>query len=70
MPIVLTMGEADPLIPVNETRKIEEAMKAKKNFTYYEIPNGDHDSAVWVDVDLETLKVKGYFPEDRLKDFN
>lgn len=69
MPIVLAMGEADPLIPVNETRKIEEAMKAKKNFTYYEIPNGDHDSSVWVDIDLETLKVKGYFPEDRFKEF-
>ena len=70
MPVVLTMGESDSLIPVNETRKIAEAMRDKKNFKYYEIPGGDHDSAVWVDVDLETLEVKGYSPEDRLKSFN
>jgi pimeloyl-ACP methyl ester carboxylesterase len=66
MPVTLTMGESDPLIPVAETRKIAAAMKDKKDFTYYEIPNGDHDSAVWVDIDLETLKIAGgYRPEDR-----
>ncbi|MFA6100695.1 MAG: prolyl oligopeptidase family serine peptidase [Victivallaceae bacterium] len=69
MPIVLTIGESDSLIPVSETRKIAEAMKNKKKFTYYEIPKGNHDSAVWVDIDLETLEVKGYFPDDRLKPF-
>jgi len=55
MPIILTMGEADALIPVAETRKIVLAMHGKPNFTYVEIPNGDHDSALWVDIDLETL---------------
>jgi predicted esterase len=69
MPIVLTMGEADPLIPVNETRKIVAAMAGKKNFAYYEIPEGDHDSALWTDVDLETFEVKGYFPEERFEEF-
>ena len=69
MPIVLTIGESDSLIPVSETRKIAEAMKNKKKFTYYEIPKGNHDSAIWVDIDLETLEVKGYFPDDRLKPF-
>jgi pimeloyl-ACP methyl ester carboxylesterase len=69
MPIILTIGEADPLIPVVETRKIADAMKDKKNFTYYEIPKGDHDSAVWVDIDLEKLKLIGYAPEDRLKQY-
>jgi len=57
MPIILSMGAADPLIPVTETRKIAEAMKGKDNFTYYEIPAGDHDSAVWINVDLETLNL-------------
>lgn len=69
MPIILTMGEADCLIPVVETRKIAEAMKNKNNFTYYEIPNGNHDSAVWVDIDLENLKIIGYVPEDRFKKY-
>ncbi len=57
MPIVLTMGESDALIPVVETRKIVAALKDKPGFTYVEIPGGGHDSAVFVDVDLETLKV-------------
>ena len=57
MPIILTMGEADPLIPVVETRKIVEAMKTKNNFIYHEIAEGDHDSALWVDIDLEKLKI-------------
>jgi pimeloyl-ACP methyl ester carboxylesterase len=66
MPIVLTMGEKDKLIPVEETRKVAQALKDKPGFRYYEVPGGDHDSAVWVDVDLETFEIKGYFPERRL----
>ncbi|MFA6563710.1 MAG: alpha/beta fold hydrolase [Verrucomicrobiia bacterium] len=58
MPIILTMGENDALIPVAETRKIAAAMKGKKNFTYHEVPKGNHDAAVWVDVDLETLRIR------------
>lgn len=65
MPIVLTMGEKDKLIPVTETRKVAEVLKSKSRFQYYEVPDGDHDSAVWVDVDFETFKVKGYIPERR-----
>ncbi len=58
MPVVLTMGEKDPLIPVEETRKIVSAMRDRANFTYYEVPGGDHDSALWVDVDLENLRIR------------
>lgn len=58
MPVVLTMGEKDRLIPVAETRKIAAAMKGKSNFVYHEIANGDHDSALWVDIDLETLQIR------------
>ena len=58
MPVLLTMGEADPLIPVAETRKIAAAMEGKADFVYYEVPGGDHDSALWVDVDLQTLELR------------
>ena len=58
MPVILTMGEADALIPVAETRKIAAAMRGKSNFAYHEIPGGNHDSAVWVDIDLEKLQIR------------
>lgn len=57
MPIVLTMGEKDTLIPVAETRKIAAAMRDKPNFQYREVPQGNHDSALWVDVDLNTVRL-------------
>ncbi len=59
MRVVLTMGEKDPLIPVAETRKIASAMRDKPNFEYREVPEGNHDSALWVDVDLDTVQVRG-----------
>lgn len=58
MPIILTMGGNDPLIPVVETRKIAAAMKGKPNFVYHEVPQGNHDSALWVDIDLDTLRIR------------
>lgn len=58
MPVILTMGENDQLIPVAETRKIVAAMKGKANFVYHEVPHGDHDAALWVDIDLETLQIR------------
>jgi len=58
MPIILTMGENDQLIPVAETRKIAAAMKGRSNFVYHEIPGGGHDAALWVDIDLETLQLR------------
>lgn len=58
MPVILTMGERDALIPVAETRKIAAAMKGKPSFVYHEVPGGDHDSALWVDIDLEALAVR------------
>ena len=59
MPIVLTMGEKDALIPVVETRKVAAALKDKPFFRYREIPGGNHDSALWVNIDLDTLQVIG-----------
>jgi pimeloyl-ACP methyl ester carboxylesterase len=58
MPVILTMGENDTLIPVEETRKIAAAMKGNANFVYHEIPRGNHDAALWVDIDLETLRIR------------
>jgi pimeloyl-ACP methyl ester carboxylesterase len=58
MPVVLTMGENDALIPVHETRKIAAAMQGKPGFVYHEVPGGDHDSALWVEVDLAALTVR------------
>jgi len=55
MPVVLTMGEQDALIPVVETRKIAAAMAGRETFTYHEVPGGNHDAALWVDVDLQTV---------------
>ncbi|MDX9867617.1 MAG: alpha/beta fold hydrolase [Kiritimatiellia bacterium] len=65
MPIILTMGEKDALIPVAETRKIAAALKRHPAFRYVEIPGGNHDSAVWVDVDLEAVRVRE--PETRAR---
>jgi pimeloyl-ACP methyl ester carboxylesterase len=58
LPVVLTMGANDALIPVQETRKIAAAMRGKPGFIYHEVPQGDHDSALWVDVDLTTLTIR------------
>ncbi len=58
MPVVLTMGENDALIPVRETRKIAAAMAGRETFVYHEVRGGDHDAALWVDVDLETLRIR------------
>jgi pimeloyl-ACP methyl ester carboxylesterase len=56
MPVVLTMGECDAIIPIAEGRRVAEALRWNPQFTYVEIPGGDHDSAVWVDIDLQTCQ--------------
>jgi pimeloyl-ACP methyl ester carboxylesterase len=58
MPVVLTMGEHDALIPVTETRKVAAVLQGRPGFVYHEVPQGDHDSALWVDVDLQTLALR------------
>ena len=60
MPVVLTMGECDALIPVAEARTVAMALRVNPLFRYIEVPGGDHDSAVWVDIDLETCSVRGH----------
>ncbi len=58
MPVILSLGECDTLIPVVETRRIADAMRNRRNFTYIEISGGNHDSALWTDVDLEKVQVR------------
>jgi len=58
MPVILSMGECDPLIPVQETRKIAAVLAHNPRFVYCEIPGGEHDAALWIDVDLETVSLR------------
>ena len=38
---------------------IAAAMADRGNFVYHEVPGGNHDAAVWVDVDLQGLTLVG-----------
>ena len=60
IPLIIAMGEKDPLIPVTETRKIVDVMGHNPNFEYVEVPNGGHDSSLWVDIDLQTVKIRKF----------
>jgi pimeloyl-ACP methyl ester carboxylesterase len=44
MPIILIHGGADEIIPVENGRDLAYKMKNHKNFSYTEIPGGNHDS--------------------------
>ena len=44
-------------------RRIAAAMKHNPRFVYHEVPRGGHDAALWVDIDLETLRL--HLPGER-----
>ncbi|NLE29165.1 MAG: prolyl oligopeptidase family serine peptidase [Phycisphaerae bacterium] len=44
MPVFLAHGEADEIIPVEQSRLLAEKMVKCDNFIYREIPEGNHDS--------------------------
>lgn len=44
MPVCVIHGEADALIPVEQTRLLHAKMRNAGRFRYEEIPGGDHDS--------------------------
>jgi pimeloyl-ACP methyl ester carboxylesterase len=44
MPVVVIHGDADTLIPVDQSRRLAERMKGQPNFRYAEMPGGHHDS--------------------------
>ncbi len=44
MPLFFSHGGADDIIPVEQARNLADKLKDRKNFSYTEIPNGNHDS--------------------------
>ncbi len=44
MPVYLSHGGADEIIPVAQSRELAEKMSGRSNFHYHEIPGGNHDS--------------------------
>lgn len=59
IPTVLTIGQRDALIPPAEARHAAAALHANPRFHFIEVLEGDHDAAVWVDIDLETCRPRG-----------
>ncbi|HRU05676.1 MAG TPA: hypothetical protein P5137_07860 [Candidatus Brocadiia bacterium] len=64
MPVHLCHADADPTIPVDESRRLAQAMAGKPNFTYLEIPGG-HDAPLARREALDWLEaqVRGHAPE-------
>ena len=46
MPVWLRHGDADPIIPVSESRALASCLANKADFSYREIPDGGHDAAM------------------------
>ena len=47
MPVYLSHGGADLIIPVEQSRDLAERMKGSGKFVYHEIPGGNHDSPLY-----------------------
>ncbi|MFA7158315.1 MAG: hypothetical protein WC299_03345 [Kiritimatiellia bacterium] len=47
MPVYLSHGGADLIIPVEQSRGLAERMKGNRKFVYHEIPGGNHDSPLY-----------------------
>ncbi|MHC4883863.1 MAG: alpha/beta hydrolase family protein [Planctomycetota bacterium] len=52
MPVYLSHGGADETIPVEEARRLAEAMAGREHFIYEEIEGGNHDAPLWNTEDL------------------
>ena len=48
VPILYAHGGADETIPVEQAHLLTAQVAARPNFRYKEIPNGDHDSPLWL----------------------
>jgi dipeptidyl aminopeptidase/acylaminoacyl peptidase len=47
MPVLVIQGDGDTVVPLENTRKWIAAMKDRKtDYTYNEVPGGDHDSVI------------------------
>jgi dipeptidyl aminopeptidase/acylaminoacyl peptidase len=47
MPLFLSHGDADPVIPVRHSRELYKLLKDRGNVEYLEIPGGDHDAPLF-----------------------
>lgn len=47
MPLLVGHGDADALIPVEQARRLADAMQQHPRFTYVEIAGGDHDAPLF-----------------------
>jgi pimeloyl-ACP methyl ester carboxylesterase len=56
-PIYLIHGTADELMPVSQSRRFAGAMAEEENFTYCEIPAGNHDSPLTFGLTEQTPEV-------------
>ena len=48
MPLLLCHGDADPLIPVEESRRLVKLLGWHKEMQYLELPGGGHDTPLWI----------------------
>jgi pimeloyl-ACP methyl ester carboxylesterase len=46
MPLLVVHGADDAAIPADESRRLAAAMTGDRDFTYVEIPGGDHDAPI------------------------
>lgn len=60
MPIFYAHGSADKLIPVGQARMLVEKMADYKNFIYQEIPDGGHDSPLFIHEAFEFLNLRAF----------
>jgi len=56
MPLHLSHGDADALIPVDQSRRLASALTGKPNVTYTEISGGNHDAPLKLRGALEWLE--------------
>ncbi len=47
MPLALSHGSADKIMPVEQVRKMEALLRGKDDFFYTEIPGGEHDAPLY-----------------------
>lgn len=55
MPVYISHGIKDAIIPVDQVRQIKGKLKFNKNFLYNEIEGGDHDSPIYDDKALDWI---------------
>jgi pimeloyl-ACP methyl ester carboxylesterase len=72
MPVYLSHGANDALMPAAEARRLARALQGKTDFSYTEIPEGDHDSPIfrpeplaWVTAVFEGLRRTAPLPSSR-----